>query len=146
MNSAMYLIGPTSASSFLYSPSSLYFSSVSVSISVLAVLIRRFCSSTCASMSAVLSALPTCVRKRLINLFDSATSRSALRRRRLISAPAARACGLFVACSIFVSNALRSSCLAVFQSPIFSAVFLPNTPSALAPIICCAFLVSPLSI
>ena len=85
INSAIYFIGPTSASKALYSASSLYFSSVSVSISVLAFLIlSRFSSIRAVLLSGAI--LPISLRSLLITLFESAISCSAISLNLLISA------------------------------------------------------------
>ncbi len=51
-----------------------------------------------ACICAELSVVPMFALKRLISLLDSAICVSTVVRRRLISAAAARACGLLVAC------------------------------------------------
>ena len=84
-NSAMYLIGPTSASSLRYSASSAIFSSVSVSISVLAALMRSCCVSMSASSSFALSTSPSWLRSLSISICDCATCDSALVRNLCIS-------------------------------------------------------------
>ena len=142
-NSAIYLIGPTSASSFLYSCSSPNFVCVSSSISALADFTLANCSSINASMFG--APVPNFSRSLFISVFDCVMLSSATLLSLAISLRAAITVGeLADSCSL-VNHLARSCCLTSFQSPIFSAVFLPNTPSALAPIICCAFLTSPLS-
>ena len=84
INSAIYFIGPTSASSFLYSASIAYFSSVRVSISLFAFFIfNKFSSISSVLLSGVI--LPISDRNLFITLFESAISCSAILRSLLIS-------------------------------------------------------------
>ena len=127
----MYLIGPTSASSFLYSASIVNFSSVNTSSSVFAVLILRFCSSIIASISTPVS-VPSCLRKRSISLLLSSISNSAL------------ALSLFTSSLAVVFNSsicTNKVCFFVSSPSLNSltalAVPLPYLPSGLAPTNCC---------
>ena len=111
-NSAIYLIGPTSASSLRYSASSCIFSSVNPSISVAAVAIRACCASMSPCTVSAVVVLPSCVRKRFISVLLLAICCSALLRKRVISARAAITVGDCAASCSFCIHSPRSTFLA----------------------------------
>ena len=110
----MYLIGPTSASNFLYSASIVYFSSVSKSISALAFLIFNNSSSTSSVLLSV-STVPISVLSLLMTLLESAISCSAILRSLFISSFAAVIIGesfssiLVIVCNILSRLAISPS-------------------------------------